>query len=269
MTFLKLRNLTFKKINEHSKEINAYFFLVEKHSRKSKKELITSDFEEIDFNLEDYFSDLKEYLSGKPIQKIINNLIICNTKINLDYKVLIPRLETEEFIEIIANKLNGNEKILDLCSGSGVIGLALKNKYKNLDMTLSDIDDEAIMQIKKNARLNNLKVKIIKSDLFENIKEKYDVIICNPPYINENMQLDNSVLDYEPHHALFAIDDGLYFYKKIIKELKNYLNDSNSWFCFEIGEKQGSQILNFLKKENMQGKVIQDITNKDRFIIKK
>ena len=267
MTFLELRNTTYKLIDEYQKEKIAYSYLINKFSNKSKIELISSDQLKIDFNIKEYMNDLYKYLNGQPIQKVVGSIKLANIDINLDFNVLIPRLETEEFIYNILNKLKGNEKILDLCCGSGFIGLALKKAMPKLNITLSDIDDQAILQTIKNAKLNKLNVKIIKSDLFENITEKFDVIICNPPYINIRNFLNEEVTQHEPHIALFAKDKGLFFYKKIIMKLHKYLNDPKLFLIgFEIGEDQGLLVSQLLEQQKFNSEIVKDISHKNRFI---
>ena len=270
MTFLELRNLTYKFIKEQKKEEIAFFYLIQKYSKLGKRTLINLDNSEIDFDFKTYKKDLDLYLKGKPIKKIIGYINIFNVKISLKYNVLIPRLETEELIDYLIKHLKGNERVLDLCCGSGVIGLVLKNAHPNTSVFMSDIDDNSIKQSKMNAKINNLDVKIIKSDLFENIKDKFDVIICNPPYINKSDILDESVLKYEPYNSLFADNSGLEFYDRIIPKIKEYLIDPEKYFiAFEIGENQDEYIANKLKNEGFNSIIMSDLNNMKRFIISK
>lgn len=167
--------------------------------------------------------ELKLLESGVPIQKIIGFINFDNLQINVNHKVLIPRYETEEVVRYALPYIKDNWRVLDLCTGSGYIGLTIKQKT-GATVVCSDIDDEAIAQSKENAELNKLDVEIIKSDLFENIEGKFDLIISNPPYIPSVNVLDKSVLDHEPHHALFAGEDGNDLYKQIIFKAPEYLN---------------------------------------------
>ncbi|PZW01430.1 peptide chain release factor N(5)-glutamine methyltransferase [Metamycoplasma auris] len=169
-----------------------------------------------------------------PVQKIIGYQEMQNVHIDIRYNVLIPRYETEEVILKSYQYLNKNSKVLDLCCGSGFIGLAIA---KNIacNVTLSDISNAAIKQTKLNMKLNNLSnCKVIKSNLFHNINDKYDLIISNPPYLNKKHEFANS-LHWEPKKALFAKDDGLFFYKKILRKAHYYLNNSG-YLIFEIDE---------------------------------
>lgn len=199
-----------------------------------------------------------------PIQKIIGFVMMQNLTININKKVLIPRYETEELILQAYKFINKNSSVLDLGCGSGFIGLSIAKNTQAKEVILSDIDSQAILQTKINAKLNNLKVKIIKSDLFENLKNyKFDVIISNPPYLDfESSNLDSSVLDYEPWNALFAKRKGNYFYKKILEEYKLYLNKKGV-ILFEIDQTN----LKFFKKYHPEFKIIYDINKKVRIAV--
>ena len=204
--------------------------------------------------------EMKKLNSGMPIQKIIGFINFDNMRINLNYNVLIPRYETEEVVNEALKYVNKKSKVLDLCCGSGFIGLTIKQKTGS-NVTLSDVDNKAILQTKENAKINKLNVEIIKSNIFKNIDDKYDVIISNPPYIKTNSELPDSVLNFEPNHALFAGSDCNFFYKKILKNASKYLN-KNGVIIFEISPNNSF----FLKK---QGFIIKkDINKKDRIAIK-
>lgn len=178
--------------------------------------------------------ELKQLNLGVPIQKIIGFIEFDDVKINVNRNVLIPRYETEEVMRKSLNFIDKNSRVLDLCCGSGYIGLSIKKK-KNCEIVLSDIDDESIIQTQENAKMNNLDVQIIKSDMFENIKGKFDLIISNPPYIPSSSNVVDSVLRHEPSHALFAGVDGNDFYKIIIKEAPKFLKKSGV-IILEISE---------------------------------
>ncbi|WP_313770910.1 methyltransferase [Mycoplasmopsis felis] len=146
-----------------------------------------------------------------------------NVIIDISQNVLIPRYETEELIYEIFNNYpkEANLKIFDLCTGSGFIGLALKKHFINSEVTMSDISNDSIIQSRINKLKNNLSVKIIQSDLFENINDTYDFIVCNPPYISFNEKLDKSVIDFEYiMHYLQKMMDFI-FMKKLLKKQNN------------------------------------------------
>lgn len=220
-------------------------------------------FEKKRYNLKQKIT-IKEKLllkKGYPIQKIMGFINFDDVYIDLKYNVFIPRYETEEVMKESLKYINKNSKVLDLCCGSGYIGLSIKKKT-DASVTLSDISIDAIKQTKKNMKINNLKVKVIHSDLFEKINDKFDVIISNPPYIPQVKKLDKKVLNFEPHNALFGGQDGNDFYKMIIKKSSKYLN-KNGFLILEISEDN----LKFIKSKDFQIK--NDINNKPRIAIKK
>ena len=191
-----------------------------------------------------------------PIQKIIGFINFEDLQINVNHEVLIPRYETEEVVHFALKYISQKSKVLDLCCGSGYIGLTIKHKT-NAEVTLSDISDEAILQTKENAEMNNLDVEIIKSDLFENISSKYDLIISNPPYIPLSNKLSDSVIKHEPHLALFAGEDGNDLYKRIINKAKQFLNPEGL-LIFEISPDN----LDYIK--SMGFEILKDINGKER-----
>lgn len=217
------------------------------------------------YGLEEIVTDKeKEMLhNNMPIQKIIGYIESDNVTIYLNRKVLIPRYETMEMVDFIKNNFIQNDmKILDLCCGSGYIALALKKFNRTLQVYASDISREAVISTNENALKNNLKINVIQSDLFKNLKgHKFDLIISNPPYLDYGDKLDKSVLDYEPHDALFAKDHGWYFYEKILKNYKNFMKKEGI-LIFEI-----NPIHSKIWQKMANIKIIKDINNKDRFVI--
>ncbi|MXR22861.1 peptide chain release factor N(5)-glutamine methyltransferase [Mesomycoplasma flocculare] len=196
---------------------------------------------------------------GYPVQKIIGFIEMENVRIFLDQKVFIPRYETQELILKVKKIIKKGDLVLDLCCGSGFIGIALA-KFIDAKLTLSDINDDAILQTKLNAKYNNVKLNIIKSDLFKNIKkQKFNIIVSNPPYLKVE-KLDNSVLDFEPKNALFSEPESFSFYEKIMKNINNFLAE-NGWVFFEIDY----QSVNFFKKNYPNFIIENDINGKPRF----
>ncbi|RIV16347.1 peptide chain release factor N(5)-glutamine methyltransferase [Mycoplasmopsis gallopavonis] len=213
--------------------------------------------------------ELEQLKQQMPIQKIIGYIEMADVNIDLSYNVLIPRYETEELIYWVKeeiHKINKKDfKILDLCTGSGFIGLALKKNFPHFEVTLSDISSQAIKQTKLNAQRNNLDVMIIQSNLFENLKtNNYDLIVANPPYLQSSEILSDSVLNFEPSSALFAPDDGFYFYKEIIKEAPKYLKNGHGLLFFEINPFH----LEIWKKlsQKLDIEIQNDISNKPRMV---
>ncbi len=218
----------------------------------------------------DYEKGLEAYKKGKPLQYIVGNVDFYDLNLKVNENVLIPRFETEYLVQktinyaekIFTDKIN----ILDIGTGSGAIALTLK-KHLNANVIACDISKEALTVAKENSLKNNLNVEFIQSDLFENINGKFDIIISNPPYIAVDEEIEEIVKNNEPHLALFAEDDGLYFYKKILKEAKKYLNDK-SILAFEIGMNQGEKLKEIARKYFNEStiKIEKDLTKKDRYL---
>ena len=214
---------------------------------------------------------IKRLNNGEPVQYIVGNVDFYGYKINVNKNVLIPRFETEELvfktINLIKKNLNENIKVLDIGTGSGCISIALKKEIPGLDITAVDISEDALVVAKNNALENNCEINFIKSDLFNNIDDKYDLIISNPPYISYDEQIMDIVKKNEPHLALYAKNNGLYFYEEIIKNSSNYLNDKNI-IAFEIGYLQANEIKKMAHKYYPNANIIieKDIQEKDRFV---
>lgn len=207
---------------------------------------------------------------GIPVQYIVGNVDFYNVNLLVNENVLIPRFETELLVEKTINycKKYFNKKIdiLDLATGSGAIAISLK---KNLDCNVigSDISKKALEIASSNALKNDVNINFLESDLFENIKGKFDVLISNPPYISKDEKIDEIVKNNEPHIALYADDFGLYFYKKILEKANLYLNDKFI-IAFEIGNNQGDSVCNLSYKyfPNSKVGVEKDLTGRDRFV---
>lgn len=220
------------------------------------------------YNLKETISFREKYKLWRdyPIQKIIGYIEMANVKIKVNKKVLIPRYETEELILLAIKLIKENGKyhnILDLCCGSGFIGIALKKAFPSLNIFQSDISNAAIKQTLINLKINNLKNNVIKSNMFHNIYQKFDVIISNPPYLlkNDKKNMTKSVLKYEPQKALFAQEEGMFFYYQIEKNLSKYLN-KNGLIILEINP------INYKWFIDNKYHVINDINNKKRFAYK-
>lgn len=214
---------------------------------------------------------IKRLNNGELVQYIVGNVDFYGYKINVNKNVLIPRFETEELvfktINLIKKNLNENIKVLDIGTGSGCISISLKKEIPGLDITAVDISEDALVVAKNNALENNCEINFIKSDLFNNIDDKYDLIISNPPYISYDEQIMDIVKKNEPHLALYAKNNGLYFYEEIIKNSSNYLNDKNI-IAFEIGYLQANEIKKMAHKYYPNSNIIieKDMQEKDRFV---
>lgn len=218
---------------------------------------------------------IKDLKKERPLQQILGYCEFLNVKINLNHKVLIPRVETEEITQRIIHENKGrrNLKIADLCCGSGCIAIALKKSFPDSNVYAYDISEEAIEQSKENANLNKEKIFFFKENIFEN-KEKnqeFDIIVSNPPYVRESEKslMKNNVLLYEPHLALFVSDeDPLIFYKQILDFCNRNLA-KNGKIYMEINENLAKETELLFKNFNYQTSVFKDIRGKDRLVFAK
>lgn len=206
-----------------------------------------------------------------PVQYIIGYVDFYGLKINVNEFTLIPRYETEYLIELTLKEIKkmnlADPKILDLCTGSGAIGLTLKSLLPSSEVTLSDISKDALMVANKNKNELNLDVNIIESDLFKNIQGKFDVIISNPPYVMTNETLPKDVL-YEPHLALYSGPKGIDHIEEIFKNIKSHLNNKYL-IALEINEKSEPDITNLIKtyfEKNINYKFMKDLAGKTRYL---
>jgi len=191
----------------------------------------------------------KELEKGMPVQYIVGNVDFYNSNILVNKDVLIPRFETELLVDKVINILKkdfvGDIKILDLCTGSGCIAIALSKAGYNV--MGSDISHKALLVANDNNKRNKTNVNFIESDMFNNINQKYDVIISNPPYIGKNDYVMDIVKNNEPSLALFADDNGLEFYKIILNDAKEYLNN-HYLIALELGD-HPEEVYDLAKKE--------------------
>ena len=220
-----------------------------------------------DGNIEDAINRLN---NGEPVQYIVGNIDFYGNKIEVNKNVLIPRFETEELvsrtISYINKYFNKNLDIVDLGTGSGCIAITLK-KELNCNMDAVDISNKALEVAKRNTKLNDVDINFYLGNMLNPLNRKYDVIISNPPYISYDEEIMELVKKNEPHNALYADDNGLYFYKEILMNAHKYLKEK-SMIAFEIGYMQGKELIS-LSKEYFPNSIIkleQDLQNKDRFI---
>ena len=224
--------------------------------KKNTLELLTILNQEVEEDIEKMYKKMIIALKeGQPLQYVIGNVSFYGAKFKVDPRVLIPRFESEELCEKTLAYMNQKEKypyrVLDLGTGSGVLGLTLKRLYPWCEVTLVDISSSALELAKENAASLNLEATFILSDWLANIPlQKFDIVISNPPYLKENEKIDEIVKNNEPHLALYGGKDGLDCYKKIFSKLPLYLN--NFYFlAFEIGCDQKEALLK-LAEQNFQ-----------------
>ena len=218
----------------------------------------------------EYKELIDKRVNDKPVQYITNSVDFYGLPLYVDENVLIPRFETEELVDNTIKYLNEmfeKPKVLDLCCGSGAIGLAIKSRIDEADITMSDISREALIVAEKNRKDLYMEGNIIYSDLFQNINEKFDCIISNPPYIKEDEEIEDIVKNNEPNIALYGGKDGLDFYERILRDIKNYLND-NFLIALEIGATQKDDVINIANKylDNIEIIAKKDLSGRDRMI---
>lgn len=235
-------------------------------------ELLNHLNEEVDQEKINTFKQEIKYLkNNKPIQYVLGNVNFYGQKFYINENVLIPRFETEELVEntikYINKYFNKPIDIIDLGCGSGVIGLTLEKKVSTNSVDLIDISKKALEVTNKNCGKLNSKANIIESDMFSNVEKKYDVIISNPPYIKTNEEIEEIVKENEPSTALYAGEDGLDCYKKILKDIKKHMK-AKCLIAFEIGYKQKDDIINLIRKNipDVKIKAKKDLSGKDRMI---
>jgi len=224
-------------------------------------------------NVRKIASVCKELKSGKPIQYITGETLFYNCKIKVNSETFIPRPETEELVDLIIKENTGFKgNIVDIGSGSGCISIALAIHLPDAEITGIDISRSAILTAEKNAKLNNVKVKFIKADIFNfNIHEinKTGIIVSNPPYVRESEKqfMNKNVLDYEPYSSLFVPDDNpLVYYHAILELAENCLFRGGSIY-FEINEAMGTPLVQLIESYHYSGiKIIKDINGKERII---
>lgn len=211
---------------------------------------------------------LKRAAQNEPVEYITGVVEFFGCSIKVDSRVLIPRPETELLVEHIAKKMTHQKSLWDVCTGSGCIGIALKKKFPQLDVSVSDISSDALVLAKENAEENGVEVKICKGDLLTPFKGKFtDLLVCNPPYVtsSEFLNLDLSVRIFEPKLALVGGDEGLDFYRRLSAEIPGYLNPGGQVFL-EIGWAQGKAIQEIFASPIWRStQLVQDLSGKDRF----
>lgn len=221
-----------------------------------------------------YFEEIEKRATHIPLQHLTGSQDFMGLTFKVTPDVLIPRLDTETVVEEAMKLVPKNSDILDLCSGSGAIGISLA-KLADAKVTCTDISEEALKVAEGNASLNKVKVKFIKSDMFESlrggiIKKKYDMIISNPPYIPKDVieTLDIEVKDHEPRLALDGGDDGLDFYRIIAKEAPEFLR-KNGILVLEIGDDQGESVPELLRETDAFSAIEtkKDLAGLDRMVI--
>ena len=218
--------------------------------------------------IDDIMSQLKEHRSP---QYITGKAYFRDLELAVDERVLIPRPETEELVDLVLKENSKADlQILDIGTGSGAIAISLKSARPDWHVTASDISSEALQLAKENSEKNQASLDFIESDVFNQISGKFDVIISNPPYIayDDEDEVGVNVLASEPHLALFADEDGFAIYRRIIEGASSHLTENGKLY-FEIGYKQGDGMRRLLAQHfpEKRVRVLQDIFGKDRMVV--
>lgn len=207
-----------------------------------------------------------------PVQHIIGETEFMGLTFKVNENVLVPRFDTEILVDEVV-KYVGDEylKVLDMCTGSGCIAITISDMCDNATVVASDISKDAIEVAKENNQINCTDVTFIESDLFENVEGIFDVIVSNPPYIKteEIENLQEEVKLHDPRLALDGGESGLDFYRRIIKDSKDYLK-TNGMIFFEIGFDQAEEVSNILEENGYHDIVVKkDLSGLDRVVVAK
>lgn len=203
-----------------------------------------------------------------PLQYIIGEQEFMGLRFKVNSNVLIPRQDTETLVEQVLKIVKPGMKVLDLCTGSGCVLISVLKNAPELTGMGSDISKTALLVAKENAKLHEVDAEWVRSDLFDNITETFDVIMANPPYIptGEILSLMPEVRDFEPENALDGGADGLDFYRKIVGQVKDYLNPGG-YVYMEIGYDQGEAVSELMRNAGFtEVEVIKDLARNDRVV---
>ena len=241
---------------------------------KTRQYIVVNDMDELEKeNEKKFFDNIKKIRDGIPLEYITHKKEFMKLNFYVDENVLIPRQDTEILVEEVMDISENikEKKILELCTGSGVIAISLARYISGSKIKAIDISEKAIKVAKKNAIENDVysNIEFIKSNMFENLREeKFDIIVSNPPYIKRSIikTLNNDVKN-EPYIALDGGEDGLDFYRKIISESFKYLKHGG-YLCLEIGYDQREDVINLLKEEKFKDIYCKkDLYDNDRVIV--
>lgn len=217
-------------------------------------------------------SSIDKLVQGIPLQYITKSQEFMGFDFYVDENVLIPQPDTEILVEeaICILKKIEKPKILDLCTGSGAIAISIAKNINAKTITASDISNKALNVAKVNCKKNNVdNIKLIESDLFENITERFDIIVSNPPYIESNViKTLTKEVQNEPKLALDGGENGLDFYRRIINEASEFL-EPNGYLCLEIGYNQKDKVINLMEKSKKYSNIYskKDLGNNDRIVV--
>lgn len=264
-------------LDEKDKDCNVAKVLFYHLAHKEPHQLYLMMDEEVDEELLKQFQDgMQRYMNGEPIQYINGKENFFSRDFIVNENVLIPRYETEELVENILYKIDDyfdDYSSIDLCdvgTGSGVIAITLALEEPKLNVVATDISEEALEVAKANASELDAQVTFYQGDMLEPLidrQQKFDIFVSNPPYIPQDQEIESVVKDNEPHVALFGGNDGLYFYRKIFKDVRHVLKD-RALLAFEMGFDQ-RELMSQAVEQYFPGipyEIIKDINGKDRML---
>jgi release factor glutamine methyltransferase len=257
-------------------EPHAAQLLMEFVTQKSRASLFANVQEQLTADQhKDFWNKTDELLEGKPVQYVIGEEGFYGYTFKVDENVLIPRPETEELLYGALERgrklfVNKTISVADIGTGSGAIAVSFKKEWPEANVTATDISEGALAIAKHNAVANKADITFLQGDLTVPIsRDKWDIVLSNPPYIahDEATLMSGTVLNHEPHNALFADEDGLYFYRRLAETLPPLMN-TPSFIAVEIGYLQGGTVHNLFQRAFPEAEVetIKDINGKDRMI---
>lgn len=211
---------------------------------------------------------VEKRMTGRPLWYIMGDVEFYDCTIKVDERALIPRPETEILAQQVVNSVEEGDKVLDMCTGSGCIAVSVAKhlKGKKVSITAADVSDAAIMLARENANYNSVDINFVQSDLFSRVHGRFNLIVCNPPYIKsgEIASLQSEVRDYEPRIALDGGEDGLEFYRRLAREVTRYIT-RGGLLMLEVGEGQAEEVLKLFDKREY-AMVVKDFAGVDRFL---
>jgi len=273
-----LRTIFHSKLSHlyEEREIEAIFFtyIEDKYHIKRHQYFLNTD-DKIDFKN----TDIEALTNGTPIQYVTGKTTFCGLQLAVNPSVLIPRPETEELVALVLKNSYALTlfrsfalKLMDLCTGSGAIAIALSKKIENVEVWATDISEDALKTAKKNANAHQVEIHFLQHDILNDnisfLPDNVDIIVSNPPYIpmNERSNMHKNVVDFEPNSALFVPDENpLVFYNAIAKTAKKILR-SGGVLYFETHEKFHLELTAMLSEEDFKDITLwNDINGKPRF----
>ncbi len=217
------------------------------------------------FKEKEFFQMVKRRATGEPLEYIVKRVSFYSEDFFIDYGALIPRPETELLIDELSKELKGDEKVAEIGVGSGIVSIILKKKFPNLAITATDISRKALDIAKKNAQKHGVDIELVNTSFLEGLRDDFDVIVSNPPYIKKDFELERVVRDFEPHEALFGGEEGDETLREIIKIFKK---SRVKVLACEMGYDQKARLEPLLK--DYDNRFYKDLSGLDRgFIAKK